>query len=80
VYYVTAKVKVKFCIVQVDYITVVYQETTDDALNLKCEACMLSVTVLMFCVVYRNNFNRSIILLGFLPAQHFRNIFKGSSL
>jgi len=53
--------------------------TTDDVWNLKCEACMLSVTVL-FCVVYGNNFNRSIILLGFLPAQHFRNIFKDASL
>jgi len=66
--------------VQVDYITLLCQETTDDVSNLKCEACMLSVTVLLFCVVYRNNFNRSIILLGFLPAQHFRNIFKDGSL
>ena len=51
---------------QVDYRTLLCQKTTDDVLNLKCEACVLSVTVL-FCIVYRNNFNRSIILLGFLP-------------
>jgi hypothetical protein len=43
--YVTAKVKVKFCIVQVDYITLLCQETTDDTLNLKCKACVLSVTI-----------------------------------
>jgi hypothetical protein len=79
-YYVMAKVKVKFCIVQVDYITLLCQETIDDALNLKCEACILSVTVLLFCVVYRNNCNRSIILLGFLPAQHFRTVFKDASV
>jgi hypothetical protein len=38
---------------EVDYVTLLYQETTDDDLSLKCEACILSVTVLLFCVVYR---------------------------
>jgi len=80
VYYVTAKVKVKFCIVQVDYITLLCLETNDDVQNLKYEACMLSVTVFLFFIVYRNYFNRSIILLGFLPAQHFGNMFKDASL
>lgn len=44
----------KFYIAQVDYITLLCHEITDDALNLKCEACMLIVnSVVVLCSIQK---------------------------